>query len=407
MPFMVLTPAPQVRILTVSQLNRGVHDLLEEGFSEVWVEGEISDPKTYPSGHSYFTLKDAESQIAAVLFKGAAAGVRFELSHGLLVLARGRVSTYLKRGQVQFIVDMIQPKAMGALQLAFEQLKARLEKEGLFDPSRKKPIPPFPERVGIVTSLQGAAIRDMLSILRRRFEGLHIRILPVQVQGEGAAAQIARAIEDFNLHFPDTQALLVGRGGGSLEDLWAFNEEAVARAIAASAIPVISCVGHETDTTIADLAADLRAPTPSAAAELVVRNKEEVLERLRRLSERLPLGLRGLLLRLSERLRYLQRSPALGDPGRLYEEKARRLDELLERMPRALEGSLSNAEKDLRLQAEKLKALSPLNVLSRGYAIVFKLPGLGVVKASGQLRPGDRVRVRLHEGELTAEVQGA
>ena len=395
----------KTKIFTVSELAGNIRDLLEYEFSEVWVEGEVSDPKTYPSGHTYFTLKDAEAQISAVLFKGAASGMKFELEHGLLVLAKGRVSMYSKRGQLQLVATFIQPKAMGSLQLAFEQLKAKLEKEGLFDEARKKPIPQFPERIGIVTSIKGAALRDMLSVLSRRFKGLHIRILPVAVQGEEAAPQIAQAIEDFNSHFSDTDVLLVGRGGGSLEDLWAFNEEIVARAIAASKIPIISCVGHETDFTIADFVADLRAPTPSAAAELVVQHKEAVLEHLGRLTQRLPTGLMNLLRRYTEKLQYLSQSPTLKNPRRIYEEPSRRVDELTGRLALALRQGVVHAEKDLKLQFEKLKALSPLSILARGYAIAFKLPGGQAIKSSKEIGAKDRVRVRLHQGEFTAEVQ--
>jgi len=301
-------------------------------------------------------------------------------------------------------VSVLEPKAMGALQLAFEQLKAKLEKEGLFDQSRKKPIPPFPAVIGIVTSLQGAAISDMLSILRRRFEGLHIRIYPVAVQGDGAAPQIAQAIHDFNRHFADTEVLLVGRGGGSLEDLWAFNEEIVARAIAASKIPIISCVGHETDFTIADFVADLRAPTPSAAAELVVQNKDAVLEHLRRLTTSLPAGLLSLLRRYAERLKYLSQSPTLKNPRRIYEEPARRVDESTGRLAQSLKQAVLHAEKDLKLQAEKLGALSPLNVLARGYAIAFKLPEETAIRASKEVGAGCRVKVRVHQGEFITEV---
>ena len=346
-------PSPtKPKALTVTELNRRIHDLMESTFAEVWVEGEVSDPKTYPSGHTYFTLKDAESQLSAVLFKGVAAGVRFKLEHGLVVLARGRVSTYMKRGQYQLIVSALEPKSAGALQLAFEQLKKKLEAEGLFDEERKRPLPAFPERIGIVTSLQGAAIRDMLSILGRRFNGLHIRIHPVQVQGEGAAASIAAAIGAINEQFPDTEVLLVGRGGGSLEDLWAFNEEPVARAIATSKIPVVSCVGHETDFTIADFVADLRAPTPSAAAELVVREKEAVLEGVYALYRRLPNALRGLLRENTERLERLKSSPFLLRPERIFEQRAQRIDDLSGRLARALTGIVSHAGKDLARLAE-------------------------------------------------------
>lgn len=396
--------APETRVFSISELTKNIREVLEGEFGEVWVEGEISDPKTYPSGHTYFTLKDAESQLSAVLFKGSAPGMKFELAHGLLVLARGRVSMYSKRGQVQMVVSALQPKARGALQLAFEQLKAKLEKEGLFDPARKKPIPAFPRIIGIVTSAQGAAIRDMLSILRRRFDGLHIRIYPVAVQGDSAAPQIAQAVRDLNQYFPDTDVLLVGRGGGSLEDLWAFNEETVARAIASSKIPVISCVGHETDFTIADFVADLRAPTPSAAAELVVQHKDAVVEHLRRLTQRLPTGLVNLLRRYEESLRHLSHSPTLKNPRRIYEEPMRRVDEITGRLGQALKQKVLHAEKDLLLQAHKLEALSPLNVLARGYAIAFKLPEETAIRSSGEVKPKRRVKIRVHQGEFITEV---
>jgi exodeoxyribonuclease VII large subunit len=413
--------------LTVTELSRGLRDLLEAGFPDVWVAGELSMPKTYDSGHTYFTLKDAEAQLPAVLFRGAAGGVRFKLEHGLEVLARGRVSHYAGSGRTQLIVSELRPKAMGALQLAFEQLKKKLEAEGLFDPARKRPLPPMPERIGLVTSRQGAALRDMLTILRRRFTGLHIRLIPVAVQGEGAAAQIARAIEDFNEQFPDTEVLLVGRGGGSLEDLWAFNEEPVARAIAASVIPVVSCVGHETDFTIADFVADLRAPTPSAAAELVVPEKAALVSTLEDARRRLRLALAGLVREREERLRRLAASPRLRDPRRLYEEAAQRLDGLSERLPNGLRGlaqrleerlgradlfaltravqtRLSHAGKDLALQAGRLNALSPLAVLSRGYAIALRADGRAVRRAA-EVAPGDRIRVKVHDGEFPAEVK--
>lgn len=412
------------KVLTVTQLNESIHDLLERSYADVWVEGEVSDPRTFPSGHTYFSLKDEGSCLSAVLFKGSAARVKFTLEHGLGVLARGRVSSYVKRGQYQLIVSELEPRSAGALQLAFEQLKAKLAAEGLFDPARKRPLPPFPRRVGIVTSLQGAAIRDMLSVLKRRFDGLHIRVYPVQVQGAGAAAQIAGAVEDFNASFPDVDVLLVGRGGGSLEDLWAFNEEPVARAIAASRIPVVSCVGHETDFTIADFAADLRAPTPSAAAELVVRERAAVLERLGALKRRLLGAVAGELRVLKERLARLAGSPFLRDPRRIFEQKAQRIDELsgrlapalreltrraeerlaaARRLAPALRGRTRVAELELKRQAGRLEALSPLKVLSRGYSIAFDDTGRAL-RSARRAKAGDKIRLRLHEGELGAQV---
>jgi len=422
-----VAPAAKPPVLTVTQLNARIQGVLEETFPDAWVEGEISDPRTFPSGHTYFTLKDAESQISAVLFKGAASAVRFTLEHGLHVVARGRVTTYMKRGQYQFIVSRVEPKTAGALQLAFEQLKKRLESEGLFAAERKRPIPSFPERVGVVTSLQGAAVRDILTVLKRRFEGLHVRILPVPVQGAEAAPAIAQALADLNRSFPDTDVVLVGRGGGSLEDLWAFNEEAVARAIAASKIPVISCVGHETDFTIADFVADLRAPTPSAAAELVAPDKEAVRAEISSAASRLVSAMRGTLGAARERLAGLARSPALLKPARIVEQRAQRVDELASRLAPALRGRLARTEERLKplgpdrlargmraflelraarlaRAAQTLDALSPLKVLGRGYAIAFKLPESRVLLSSKDVRPRDRVKVRLGEGEFQAEV---
>ncbi|MFA6317556.1 MAG: exodeoxyribonuclease VII large subunit, partial [Elusimicrobiota bacterium] len=276
--------------------------------------------------------------------------------------------------------------------------------EGPFDPARKKPLPAFPRRIGLVTSLQGAAVRDMLTVLKRRWEGLEIAIFPVKVQGEGAAAEIAGAIAAFNEHFPDTDVLLVGRGGGSIEDLWAFNEEPVARAIASSAIPVVSCVGHETDFTIADFVADVRAPTPSAAAELVAPDKEALVSRLKETLRSFGTAMANRIGRLELRLKAAASHPFLQAPHRIYEERIRRVDEVAGRLPEAMARLLSHKDKDLKILLEKLQALSPLNVLSRGYAIARKLPGDEILRRSSQTRKGDKVRVRLHEGEIDCEV---
>jgi exodeoxyribonuclease VII large subunit len=273
-------------ILTVSELTQEIKEILETRFPDIWVEGEISNLRIPPSGHIYLTLKDDFSQIRAVFFKMKARTLRFVLEDGLHVICHGRVSLYEKRGEYQLILEEVEPKGIGALQLAFLQLKDRLEKEGLFDLARKKPIPMVPQTIGIVTSPTGAVISDMLHIIHRRFENVHILLNPVRVQGEGASLEIAKAIEDLN-KWMNVDVIIVGRGGGSLEDLWPFNEEIVARAIYHSKIPIISAVGHETDYTISDFVADLRAPTPSAAAELVVRDKREIKNTLHYLEERL------------------------------------------------------------------------------------------------------------------------
>ena len=390
------------KTLTVSELNASVHELLESSFSELWVEGEVSNCKTYPSGHTYLTLKDEKAQVRAVLFKGASFGVKFKLADGQKVLARCRVTSYEPRGELQLILSAVEPRDKGALQLALEQLKAKLQAEGLFDEDRKKPLPPTPAVVGVVTSGSGAAVRDIINVLSRRWPGLAIRVWPVKVQGPGAAQEIAEAVSGFNALAPDTEVLLVGRGGGSIEDLWAFNEEPVARAIAASAIPVISCVGHETDWTIADLVADLRAPTPSAAAELAVPEKAALQERVGDLAEAMGAELAGLLESLEQRLARAASHPLLGDPRRLWERDAQRVDELSARLPEALARLVERAGLRLAATAGRLDAISPLKVLARGYAIA-ESRGKVLTRAS-QVKKGDQVRVRLSEGELSCEV---
>jgi len=389
-------------IFTVAELSREVKGLLETGFADVWVEGEISNPKLYPSGHLYFDLKDAESLISGVMFGAGRMRLPFKVEQGLKVLVRGRVSSYPKNSKYQLIVSVIEPRAMGALQLAFEQLKKKLEAEGLFDPARKRPIPKFPKRVGVVTSIAGAAVRDILNILKRRSAGLDVVIFPVKVQGEGAAEEIAAAIAALNAECPDLDVLLVGRGGGSLEDLWAFNEEVTARAIAASKIPVVSCVGHETDFTIADFVADLRAPTPSAAAELVAANNEEVLRHLVQLRERLIQGLRHRVELAGSRLGWALDSRVFARPLALYEDRARELDDLEQRLLAALGQWAKTRQARLQVAAGKLDALSPLAVLSRGYGIVFK-DGKAVRRAK-DVRAGDRLKVKVHEGQFDARV---
>jgi exodeoxyribonuclease VII large subunit len=391
------------RVYTVSELNAQVHELLEASFPELWVEGEISNCKAYPSGHTYLSLKDEKAQVRAVLFKGAAFGVKFRFQDGLKILARARVTSYEPRGELQLIISAAEPREVGALQLALEQLKAKLKAEGLFEAERKKPLPPYPKTVGVVTSGQGAAVRDILTVLSRRWPGLDIRVWPVRVQGAGSADEIAEAVRGFNALAPDTEVLLVGRGGGSIEDLWAFNEEPVARAIAESSIPVVSCVGHETDWTVADLVADLRAPTPSAAAELVVPEKAALLDRVEELRDGLGQAMADRLEGLAERLARAASHPLLQDPRRLWEQKVQRVDELSARLPEALRRLVENAGLRLAATAGRLDAISPLKVLARGYAIA-ESRGTVLTRAS-QVRAGDPVRVRLSEGEISCEVK--
>jgi len=393
------------RIYTVSELSGGIKYLLETNFRELWVEGEISGLKVSSLGHTYFDLKDATSNISGVMFRGFATTLKFDLANGLLVRVRGNITTYDKQSKYQLMAKEIQPAGIGPLQLAFEQLKKKLAAEGLFDPSRKRPIPALPQKIAVVTSPTGAAIRDILSILKRRYANMHIIIAPVKVQGAGSKEEIAEAIKDLNAGFPDIDVMLVGRGGGSMEDLWAFNEEIVARAIAGSGIPVISCVGHETDFTIADFVADLRAATPSAAAELVVKSKVELAANIAGLEKRLLQSLRIYYENLQGKFRRLASSRMLANPLALLERPMRRLDDAVEGLVHASGERLRRAGEKLNLQSEKIKALSPLFPLKKGYAVVKDAAGKAV-KSAAALAPGDRLSLQFAEGRAEAEVTG-
>lgn len=393
------------KIFSVTELNQSVKLILEESFPEIWVQGEISNLKTAASGHTYFDLKDEESLVACVFFRGYSSGLRFRLENGLSVLVRAQVTSYIKQGKYQLLVKEAQPQAMGALRLAFEQLKKKLGEEGLFEASRKRPIPKFPGKIGIVTSLEGAAIRDILSVLKRRYANIEILIAPVRVQGTGAKEEISRAILDLNSGFSDIDVLLVGRGGGSIEDLWAFNEEIVARAIAGSKIPVISCVGHETDFTIADFVADLRAPTPSAAAELVVQNKEELARHLGQLEKRLLQSLRIFYEHLKGRLSAAMSCRYFRFPQRLWQEKAQRVDGLLEELLRGISLKISNTGEAVKNRTERLYALSPRACLARGYSITRKMPEGTILRNAADVGPGDAIRVELHKGVIKGKVE--
>src|SRR5437870_6257108 len=311
------TPVASRRVLTVTELTVRIRDLVETEFFEIWVEGELSNCRLWNTGHLYFTLKDSASQIRGVIFRSALRYLKFKPADGLRVVARGRVSVYEPKGEYQLVCEHLEPQGLGALQLAFDQLKKRLQEEGLFDASRKRPLPALPRKIGIVTSLDGAAIRDIIKVLRRRYANAHLVVCPARVQGEDAAPDVARALRQI-ARVPGVDVIIVGRGGGSIEDLWAFNEEIVARAIARSPVPVVSAVGHETDVTIADFVADVRAPTPSAAAELVVARKDEFCGRIDRLQDRLRSAARGRVQTLSRRVHLAGSRPAFaGFPARL------------------------------------------------------------------------------------------
>ncbi len=392
------------RVYTVSELTHQIKTLLEGRYRRLWVEGEVSNSRLAPSGHLYFTLKDESSQLRCAMFRYSSRSMRFRVEDGLKVLATGDVSVYERRGEYQLIVERLEPRGRGELALAFEQLKERLEREGLFRPERKRKLPLVPGRIGVVTSPTGAAIRDILNIIERRFSPVHVVLFPVRVQGEGAADEIVEGIDYFSTS-GSADVVIVGRGGGSIEDLWAFNEERVARAIHSSQVPVISAVGHEIDFTIADFVADVRAPTPSAAAELVVAEGERLAKDVSSFGERIALSMQVRLRLARERV-----DAARGRYGfRLVEDRIRqqlqRVDELGDRLGQAV-GHLVELEGN-RLEGlqGKLDELSPLGVLSRGYSLALKLPGRELLRDAAAVEPGDLVQVRLARGEFRARVE--
>ncbi len=443
----LLFPAAR-RVWTVRDLVGATRAALERDFADVWVEGEISNFHSAPSGHLYFTLKDAEAQLRVAMFRPSARLLRFRPENGLAVIVRGRVTVYEARGEMQFLAEYLEPKGAGALQIAFEQLKARLEAEGLFDAARKQPLPRLPRRIGIVTSPRGAAIQDILNILRRRHESVGVLLYPAQVQGESAAAEVARGVEYFNRE-RNVDVILVTRGGGSAEDLAAFNDEVLARAIAASKIPVISAVGHETDFTIADFVADLRAPTPSAAAEIVIQSKRELEENVALLGQRLEraaryrmLIARQALTELAQHTAFARIREALGrrqqrvddlvyrlgtSQGELLGGHRRRLDVAATRLRHYdLRGRFTGLRRELEARmaalaaaartrllerrarlaqiSARLEELSPAKILDRGYALVFDASG-NLLKDATAVGAGDEIRAQLSRGALTATVK--
>ena len=389
-------------ILTVSELNQLVKGTLERELDSFWVVGEISNFRVPPSGHCYFTLKDNNSQLSAVMFRSYAQGLGFQPENGMEVLCFGRVSLYPARGDLQLYVESVEPRGQGALYLAFEQLKKRLWEEGLFDEERKKPLPVLPRSIGIVTSPRGAALRDMLRILGDRFPERRVVIRPVKVQGEGAAQEIAEGIRDI-VESGLVEVVIVGRGGGSLEDLWAFNEEVVARAIFASTVPVVSAVGHEIDFTIADYVADHRAPTPTAAAEMVVPRQTDLMAQTESFEARVIRAFQGAISIQRDRWERLGRR--LVDPTRRLRENQIRLDELSLSLWRRFQNSLDRYKDRLAPVAARLGSLSPLAVLERGYSIVYKMPDGRIVKDSGSVKAGDLLRITFASGSSLARVE--
>jgi len=392
------------KIYTVSEITKQVKELLEEGLPTVWIEGEISNYNLPSSGHRYFSLKDENAQIKCVLWRGKGEGLDFEPQDGMKVLALGKVSVYEKNGQYQLYVEILRPLGIGKLELELRRLKEKLQKEGLFDEEHKKPIPEFPEVIGIVTSPTGATIRDIIKIIQRRAPYVKLILNPVRVQGKGAENEIARAISQFN-RYGKIDLIIVGRGGGSLEDLWAFNEEVVARAIFKSKIPIVSAVGHEIDFTISDLVADLRAATPSAAVQMIVRDKKELEREINSLASHL-VGYQNSILEYNKnRLTNVIRSYGFRKPLDLLNQRMQRLDELWKTILTSTKNYFEFKKKDLSLFFSQLNALSPLAILERGYSITRKLPELAIVKDASLLEVKDEVEVKFHQGRIRAEVK--
>ncbi len=395
---------PGVKVLSVSDLTADLRRLLEDAFLCVWVGGEVSNFKKHASGHLYFTLKDAEAQIRAVVWRSSAWRVRFQVKDGLEVIARGRVSVFPPRGEYQLVIDELQPKGMGALELALRQLKEKLFQRGWFDPKRKKRLPAYPRRIALVTSPSGAALKDMLRIIPRRWPVADILLCPVAVQGAGAAAEIAQAIRRLN-ELRLAEVMIVGRGGGSLEDLWAFNEEIVAEAIFHSRIPVISAVGHQIDETIADLVADRRAATPSEAAELVVPDRVETSRCLADLRQRLTIGLRERLRAARKQVDALAQRRIFRQPYQWIRDNEQRLDEWSLRAGRAVRLLLLRCRERVQSHAAHLEGLSPLKVLGRGYSLTRREDGTTLIRSADDVRVGERIATRLARGELLSRVE--
>ncbi|HLA69146.1 MAG TPA: exodeoxyribonuclease VII large subunit [Bacteroidota bacterium] len=396
-------PQRDGKILTVSELTRMIKGSLEESFPHVWLQGEISNFKRHTSGHLYFTLKDEGAQISGVMWRSRAENLLFSPEDGMEVQARGAITVYPPRGNYQIDVVRMLPVGIGELQLAFEQLKRKLEAEGLFDPAKKKPIPEFPHAIGVITSPTGAALQDIRSVLERRQPSVEVVVLPVRVQGPGAAEEIAVAIREMN-QYGDIDVLIIGRGGGSLEDLWAFNEEVVARAIYQSSIPVISAVGHEIDFSISDFVADLRAPTPSAAAEMAVRDRAEILDILGNYCYSMKQNLTERVKTFRDRVGSLVASYSFNRPKDLLLQYSQRIDEIERSLTSVTARMLERSQGELATLTQTLEALGPRNVLKRGYVIVMK-DGKTIMWARG-LEEGDKTELRFHDGSRKARIEG-
>jgi exodeoxyribonuclease VII large subunit len=395
------------RVLSIGELTGQIKQTLEGNFGRVWVSGEISNFSRPASGHCYLTLKDDTAQIRAVIWRTAAKAARFDLHDGLEVICQGYLDVYAPRGSYQLVIQKIEPKGLGALERALRMLREKLAAEGLFAAERKRHLPRFPRRIAFVTSPTGAAVRDFLEVLRRRWRDVHVLIVPVRVQGDGAAAEIAAGIELVNRLVHEVDVLVVGRGGGSLEDLWAFNEEIVVRAIHASRIPVVSAVGHEIDVTLSDLVADVRALTPSEAAERVVPAMEELREFLDRQEARLGSALRSRFQLARTRVDNLAGCRVFRRPLERVQLLGQRVDDLQSRADRAMARRVERATSSLEAKAAQLESLSPLSVLARGYSMTTRSADGALLRRARDVAPGELVRTRLADGEITSRVEAA
>ncbi|HID77825.1 MAG TPA: exodeoxyribonuclease VII large subunit [Planctomycetaceae bacterium] len=393
------------RLLTVSELTELIKELLETAFPSVWVSGEVSNFARPRSGHCYLTLKDEGAQLPAVIWRSTAGRVRFEISDGLEVVCRGRIGVYPPHGKYQLVISEIQPKGVGALELALRQLRDKLAKEGLFDPARKRPLPPLVRRIALVTSPTGAAIRDFLEVLRRRWKGADVLVVPVRVQGEGAAEEIAAAIDLVNRLATPPDCLVLARGGGSLEDLWAFNEEVVCRAIFRSRVPVVSAVGHEIDVTLSDLVADVRALTPSEAAERVVPDAQQMAQRIGQYGQRMAAALRAMAAAARSRWERVADHRAFRRPCERTQQLARQLDELEGRATRALRNRLQWVAQQTASIGARLDSLSPLAVLRRGFSLTERAADGQLVRSADQLSPGEQLRTKFYQGQALSRVE--
>jgi exodeoxyribonuclease VII large subunit len=393
-------------LLSVGQLTARIKQTLEGAFPAVWVVGEVTDLARPRSGHIYLTLKDASAQIRAVLWRTVATRLPFDLEDGQEVICQGNVEVYAPRGSYQLVIRRIEPRGMGALQLALRRLQSRLAAEGLFDPARKRPLPRFPRRIAVVTSPTGAAVRDFLEVVRGRWQGADVLVVPTKVQGEGAAEEIAAAIALVNRLRPAPSVLVVTRGGGSMEDLWCFNEEAVVRAIHGSSVPVVSAIGHEIDVTLSDLVADVRALTPTEAAQRVVPSADEIAASLAHLATRLRTALRQRALRARARLEAIAERRVLQRPLERVRDAERRLDEWHARAARAIDTRLRAARQILDARASQLESLGPLSVLARGYSLTQRESDDALVTDATTLCEGERIRTRYAAGTTISRVEG-